>query len=811
MSLITWTCQHQSVGLKTVGESDEEMNKPFRCGECQVHFTAICVLHRHLKGGSYRYDADTMTAFPLHGATCSLDGESENKQDPSANVDSLEIIPESHEENADVLEIISENHEESADEVEFEIISEVKQESIVVHADEVDTNNTLDEEHEEPFQNVVELKTVPEIHLESEVGPENESVEQESRPDIELNSQETGTDIDFNKPSEKYYKVYTYRRTKRKRSDESGVINVLKIVDDTCVKLDENGSVLPPNFGSIGETQEYEGVGGSNIVTGTENGANKSNYSVNDKLMIKSEAEDQYMYMESVDKYSENSAEVLIEHGVETDAHNIEDTQSKVAKTVTIARNNNTQIADSVETESGDKRDDSISCNIKLPALYKALISTSIESRSPVDSLAFNSQDTGKGKLSSSESDPNNPLQSKEIDDFGTNIQHVIIDNIGDSVVLDKDLEQTVAAFDKLGEPQARYKQVVVTLHGMETDADGSVQIVVGEEDAAVFNTEIGDEILKALRVQAKEIPAHEKTQIVFNYLDPQHQDYDSMKYGDLSEESDSITDHQRPHISYIRASKRPRRMDYDDSLPKFRIPLPRADAQEDCVADLDTAVNVLNQVEVKPVVFKILHEKLNWKDALNIITECNSGQHSDLISKTQPVLAKGGELYVVDLDALPHRKDCRYDKYLWMNCVTRKFPTKNPIMNKHVFKIRLPNSQFSDAFQRHIYQFIEESARYCVIHYIGHEGVFQPLSHGNSKTGAVFNRTCPSVLKELRDLSKEEGMTANKLHKQIESLTVPSYIRGFRTPRNLGQIKNTFKNARRKDNNQAQEEMQIL
>ena len=788
MSLSSQTCHHQSTPsavLKTGSENDDETNEPFKCGECQGHFSAICILHSHLKGGSYRYDAELMTAFPLHGATCSHDEEFENEPEPSPNADAVEITSENHEESSPVAD-------------DLETMSEEKHEESFPDADELET--TSEETHEEPFQNyIVKLETVSEAK--NEMKPEDEINEQVNKPESELDEQESRPEIEINKPSEKYYKVYTARsRLKRKRTDEP-TINVLKIVDEPYIKVEESPSLLHSNLGSlVGKHVVYEGVVEANIDTDMETNANKFDYSASDKVIIKSEANMQYM--EGPDQYSKDYSEVQIEQIVETDVTNIQDEHTEVAisgaANVKYARSNNTQTVEPVETEQEDKLDDSISCNIKLPALYKALISTSTASHSHVDSLGINSSDTRKESLLSSSA------ESQEMDnDFGTNIQTVIVDNVADSTVLDKDLEQTVAAFGKLGEPQSRYKQVVVTLHGMETDADGSVQIVVGEEDAAIFNTDIGDEILKALRLQAKEIPAHEKTQIVFNYLDPQDQEPKFIEYGDLSEQRVSLINDDRTHISYIRAPKRPRRMDHDDSLPKFRIPLPRAEIQADLVMDLNTAVDALNHVELKPVVFKILNEKMNWQDALNIITECNSGQHSDLISKTQPVLAKGGELYVVDLEALPHRKDCRYDKYLWMNCVTRKYPKKNPIMNKHVFKIRLPNSQFSDAFQRHIYQFIEASARYCVIHYIGHESVFQPLAHGNSKTGAVFNRTCPSVLKELRDLSKEDGMTANKLHKQIESLTVPSHIRGFRTPRNLGQIKNTFKYARRKNVNQ--------
>ena len=45
--------------------------KPFRCGDCEEDFSAICLLHTHLRGGSYHYDEETMTAFPLNETSCS--------------------------------------------------------------------------------------------------------------------------------------------------------------------------------------------------------------------------------------------------------------------------------------------------------------------------------------------------------------------------------------------------------------------------------------------------------------------------------------------------------------------------------------------------------------------------------------------------------------------------------------------------------------------------------------------------------------------------------------------------------------------
>lgn len=64
---------HVSRNLSTgtgAGDGDRVKAKPFRCGDCEQDFSAICLLHTHLRGGSYHYDESTMTAFPLSGTTC---------------------------------------------------------------------------------------------------------------------------------------------------------------------------------------------------------------------------------------------------------------------------------------------------------------------------------------------------------------------------------------------------------------------------------------------------------------------------------------------------------------------------------------------------------------------------------------------------------------------------------------------------------------------------------------------------------------------------------------------------------------------
>ena len=394
---------------------------------------------------------------------------------------------------------------------------------------------------------------------------------------------------------------------------------------------------------------------------------------------------------------------------------------------------------------------------------------------------------------------PYNTYINTAIIDENVDVQSTVFDSITAGNSGDVDLEEAVAAFDEVDDSQEQNKQMEITLYGIKTNEDGSLRVVVGENDSGVFNTPMGDEILKALKAQVNDIPADGSVQIVLpvNYSDSNF-DTNLVDTELLSKEVGSLGNEGLRS----RRPKRQRKLRIDDdSLPKFMINLPHSMDELDLVNDSGEQAK---QNKLKAIVFQTSQEKLSAPDALNILTECNLGMHQDKISKIQPISAKGGEVYVVDLMALPNKRDCRYDKYLWVNCVTRKFPFKDPIMNKHVFKIRLPNNQFSDAFQRHMFEFIEE-ARYCIVHYIGHESIFQPLSHGNSKSGAIFNRTCPSVLQELKELSKKEGVTADRVYKQIESLNIPETVKGLRAPRNLAQIKNHFrqgKMAREKQHN---------
>lgn len=74
------------------GDTERTKVKPFRCGDCEQDFSAICLLHTHLRGGSYHYDEETMTAFPLSGTTCASVFKRMKTETPKVTPDSTRKI-----------------------------------------------------------------------------------------------------------------------------------------------------------------------------------------------------------------------------------------------------------------------------------------------------------------------------------------------------------------------------------------------------------------------------------------------------------------------------------------------------------------------------------------------------------------------------------------------------------------------------------------------------------------------------------------------------------------------------------------------
>ena len=705
------------------------ITKLYRCGDCRQQFSAICALHTHLKGKSYHFEEETMTAFPLTKSTCTLPGA------------------------------LSE---------EFETL--------------------------EP---------------------------------------------DATEPSEKYYKVYKMRKRKQSQEDPS-TVKIIKVID-SAVQPPDTDSCIDENV--TNQEVENDGIEGSeNTSIALQSTVEAAQYeaqefiTIQPDLCITSPVEElgQKHGPEAIgggnqntrdNFYSQNqnnsvSSNIYI---LETEGSKQFAVKNEALESVETSRVEDYVVLDDEHSVINDAGEVVVSTETQTQVTYHTLKPEEFDRHNPLsnqdgstvtqvvkeylvpEKLASDDlKQVSQGlDILSSDSDvhvkPYNTYINTAIIDENCDMQSTVFDSITAGNSGDVDLEEAVAAFDEVDATEEQNKQMEITLYGIKTNEDGSLRVVVGENDSGVFNTPMGDEILKALKAQVNDIPADGSVQIVLpvNYS---NSNFDTNLVD--TELSSKEVDLLGNEGARSRRPKRQRKLRIDDdSLPKFMINLPHSLDELESVSDSGEQAK---QNKLKAIVFQTSQEKLSAPDALNILTECNLGMHQDKISKIQPISAKGGEVYVVDLMALPNKRDCRYDKYLWVNCVTRKFPFKDPIMNKHVFKIRLPNNQFSDAFQRHMFEFIEE-ARYCIVHYIGHESIFQPLSHGNSKSGAIFNRTCPSVLQELKELSKKEGVTADRVYKQIESLNIPETVKGLRAPRNLAQIKNHFrqgKMAREKQHN---------
>ena len=327
-------------------------------------------------------------------------------------------------------------------------------------------------------------------------------------------------------------------------------------------------------------------------------------------------------------------------------------------------------------------------------------------------------------------------------------------------------------------------KEVTLNCINLETNEDGSVKLLLEEKDAEIFKTPHGEDIMKALKSQTKGMSL-QNTQIVCTYSAPvddkSHTDEDSAdeqsnatgakrKYENADEEFAFGTGKKRKNKYINRARKEA------EELPEF---------------------GNAEHKGIQPIVFMIKHKSMCSEEAAVLLDECKSGLHDDRISKVQPLSAKGGEVYVVDMDALAHRKDIKFDKYIWRSYGNKKLPTYDPQITKHFFRVRLPNQTCSDDFQKHIIDSLHENNNLAIIHYLGDETVFVPFPHGNSKRNRPFKRTCPSVLEELKTLS-HTGLTPTQVLKVVSNSPMSGF-KDSRVPRNFVQIKNHMYKEKRK------------
>ena len=377
--------------------------------------------------------------------------------------------------------------------------------------------------------------------------------------------------------------------------------------------------------------------------------------------------------------------------------------------------------------------------------------------------------------------------QTKDLPDIDDEMEKMVSDysaeigaEMAESSVNDEDMDHSG---DETQEPanveeptQQINMQMTINLHSLETNPDGSLKIVVAEEDAGIFRTPQGEEILKALKEQAAKGVVAKNTQVVYNYTVP----------------ADSVRAQPKQQSASGSA------VDKNESGGKKKKQRKYTPREPDAADDADYEMSV-GADGIEAVVFMTREERISTDEAIHILNQCNDGMHEDKISKIQPLSAKGGEMYVVDLLALPDRRDIRHDKYLWIHCGKKNYPRQNPTISKAMYKVKLPNNSYSDGFQKNVFEPMDPSERYALVHYTGYESLFQPLPHGNRKYGnRAHHRTCPSVLEELRALSDKTDLSPTMIHKQIQSAAPEPGLRNVRTPRDLRQIRNFVFKAKR-------------
>ncbi|MEW8483611.1 MAG: hypothetical protein AB2705_00420, partial [Candidatus Thiodiazotropha sp.] len=349
--------------------------------------------------------------------------------------------------------------------------------------------------------------------------------------------------------------------------------------------------------------------------------------------------------------------------------------------------------------------------------------------------------------------------------------------------------EDLIASVETTDPPQLFNMQMSFNLHSLETNDDGSLKIVVPEEDAGIFKTPQGEAILKALKAQGKGINA-QNTQIIYNYTVPS----DTIHSGSVpSSTAGNIGNNMAEKTRKRQISTAAQSTNMGSDRPaKIRKRKCRKKNESDSDEEESEMAGIYG--DLQPVVFMNRSEKISTYEAMSILDECNLGLHDDKISKIQPVNAKGGELYVIDLEALPSRRDSRHDRYLWYHFGCKKYPKRNPRVMKAMYNIKLPNKSYSDGFQKMVYEPLNPSERYGIVHYVGYETIFQPLAHGNRKHGnKTYRRTCPSVLEEIKKLSKHKELTPTMIQERITSVAPDHSLRNIRAPRNLKQIKNFY------------------
>ncbi|KAH3885675.1 hypothetical protein DPMN_009670 [Dreissena polymorpha] len=105
--------------------------------------------------------------------------------------------------------------------------------------------------------------------------------------------------------------------------------------------------------------------------------------------------------------------------------------------------------------------------------------------------------------------------------------------------------------------------------------------------------------------------------------------------------------------------------------------------------------------------VYKNLSNGIKTKDTIDILNNAMSGEVGEKVSTEVPIKPNGGELYLMDTDVLPNRKDALYDRYFWRHDGTKQYPRNadHHKVFKSIYMIRDKSNDkgVSTAFQRRI------------------------------------------------------------------------------------------------------------
>ena len=135
--------------------------------------------------------------------------------------------------------------------------------------------------------------------------------------------------------------------------------------------------------------------------------------------------------------------------------------------------------------------------------------------------------------------------------------------------------------------------------------------------------------------------------------------------------------------------------------------------------------------------------DELN-KDVIGSIL--NNPDESKVIT-LPPVKPKGGDIFVIRSE---HVDDWKCDQYMWMRDGLRKFQHKDVEVSKINYKLWLPGVEINYGRKRPNYSlqfkklghWLHSDSHLVLVHYLGDETIYKPMTHENSKHDTEFKRT---------------------------------------------------------------------